>query len=71
MEVMIEGVDDHSTQTAPREVTQFHGSLGIQGDAQHGLIGVRFLVDLMNLVEDGVGLVNLFQRTTFFTRFSP
>ena len=71
MEVMIECVDDHSIQTTPREETQFHGRFGIQGNAQHGLVSVRFLVDLMNLVEDGIGLVNPFQRTTFFTRFMP
>ena len=69
MEVMIQCVDNHSIQSTPREETQFHWCFGVQGDAQHGLILVRFLVDPMNLVEDGIGLHYLFQWTTFFTRF--
>ena len=69
MEVMIQCVDNHSIQPAAGEETQFDRRFGIQREAQHGLIFVRFLIDPMNLVEDGIGLRYLFQRTTFFTRF--
>ena len=69
MEIMIQCVDHHSIQPATREEAQLHRCFGIQGDTQYGLILVRFLVDPMNLVEDGIGLRYLFQWTTFFTRF--
>lgn len=69
MEVMIQRIDNHSIQPATGEETQFHRCFGIQREAQHGLVLVRFLVDPVNLVEDGIGLRYLFQRTTFFTRF--
>ena len=71
MKVMIKCLDDDSVEAAPREKTQFQGRFGIQGNALHRFIGIGFLVDLVNLIEDGVGLCYLFQRETFFTRFSP
>ena len=83
MEVMIESFDDHPIQTASGEEAAPRGlpkrCFGIQGDAQHCLIRVRepfgrgrgFLVYPVDFVEDRIGLRNLFQRATFFTRFSP
>ncbi len=75
MEVMIESCDDHPIQTASGEEAHPKRCFGIQGDAQHCLIrvptGHGFLVYPVDFVEDRIGLRNLFQRATFFTRFSP
>jgi hypothetical protein len=60
MEVMIKCVDDHSIQATSGEESQLDRSFGIQGYAQYRLVCVGFLIDLVNLVEDGIGLGYLF-----------
>lgn len=71
MEVMIESFDNNPIQPISGEESDVQRCFGIQGNAQHRLVFIGGLVDFVHLVEDGVGLRNLFQRTTFFTRFSP
>ena len=71
MEVMIESIDDHPIQTPSGEEAHPKRCFGIQGDAQHCLVFIGFLVYPVDFVENRIGLRNLFQRTTFFTRLSP
>jgi hypothetical protein len=60
MKVMIESFDDHPIETASGEETRPNRCFGIQGDAQHRLIFIGFLVDSMDFVKDRIGLGNLF-----------
>ena len=71
VKVMVESFDHHPIETAAGEETHPDRGFGIQGDAQPGFVGIGFLVDLMHLVKDGVGLRNLFHGTRFFTRLRP
>ena len=71
MEVMIQPFNDDPIQPSSGEKADAQRRFGIQRDAQHRLVFIGSLVEGVHRVEDGIGLRNLFQRTTFFTRFSP
>ena len=71
LKVMVKSFDDDAIETTSGEEAHPKRCFGVQGDTQHGLIGIGGLVDLMDLVKNGVGLRKLFHGTTFFTRFSP
>src|SRR3954470_10171586 len=55
MKIMIECFDDDPIQTPSAEKADAQRCFGVQGDAQHRLISIGGLVDLVNLVEDGIG----------------
>ncbi len=71
LEIMVESLDNYSIQTTSGEGADVDRRFGIQRYAQHRLILVSFQVNFVNFVKDRIGLGNLFQRMTFFTRFSP
>ena len=71
MKVMVESFDHYPIETPSGEETHPNRCFGIQRDAQYGLVLIGGLVDLVDLVKDGISLGNLFYGTTFFTRFSP
>ena len=60
MKVVIGGFDLDPVLTASGVISDLDGGPGIYGEAQHAQIGIRARIDFAQLLEDSVGLGNLF-----------
>jgi len=60
VEIMVGGMDVDAVLAATRILAHIDGGFGIYRKPQHALVCVRLWVDPAQLVEDGVGLGNLF-----------
>lgn len=67
MKVMIGGLNQDTVFASSGGVADFDGSLGIYRDTKRSRVGIRGPVDPVYLLEDGVGLGNLFLGKLFLT----
>ena len=60
LELVVSRFDLHALLATSGEIPHLHGCFGIHGNSQHLRVSIGCCVDLVHLVEDGIGCWELF-----------